>query len=351
MKTLYVVRHAKAISGELGINDFKRSLSKQGQVEAKAMGKRLRKKGIAPELLISSPADRALETAQIFAGQFGYPLQNILLNDHIYDEGGEALREIVKQLDEGYNTVMLFGHEPSLSEFAKGLLKDTEIELRTTGVLGISLDISRWQAIDDNTGTLILFDFPVRATPKVYKKARKAIAQDITASMEELLEQIDSDASKHLNKVIEKTSKKLAKELTKVLRASKVEDLSGTRSQQRVDTLDTTQVRKVSPAEPGVPSEPVSPEPPIEQALTTEKKPVRMRRTQKPAAHDKSPEHEAATIQKQPRKRTTPKTTTTSLSPSQQEAGKTSRVGSKRQTRSTRTKKTPPSPSEGQNES
>ena len=98
MKTLYLVRHAKAISQELGVNDFKRSLSKQGRDDAVAMSKRLWKKGIAPDLLLSSPADRALETAHIFAEQFDYPVQRILLKDEIYDEDADVVRELLKPL-------------------------------------------------------------------------------------------------------------------------------------------------------------------------------------------------------------------------------------------------------------
>ena len=57
MKTLYLVRHAKAIPGDVGVNDFKRPLSKRGKDDAQAMGKRLYQKGISPDLCVSSPAD------------------------------------------------------------------------------------------------------------------------------------------------------------------------------------------------------------------------------------------------------------------------------------------------------
>ncbi|PIE32429.1 hypothetical protein CSA56_15585 [candidate division KSB3 bacterium] len=308
MKTLYIVRHAKAISRESGINDFKRSLSKQGQNDAKAMAKRLQKKGISPDLLLSSPADRALETAHLFAGQFEYPIQNIQFNDHIYDEDAGALREIVKQLDDRFHAVMMFGHEPSLSEFARELLQDTEIALRTTGVLGISLEIDHWQELSEKSGSLMLFDFPVRATPKAYKMARQTIARDITASMEDILEQIAGDASKHLDKVIEKTSKKLAKELTKVLQASKVEDISGIRAQGRVDKLGRSRFYDIPPAEGAVAQpETDTPESLDEQTTEPKEQSARQRRLPKPEIHDKSPAEETGISQKQPRKVTSRK--------------------------------------------
>ena len=237
MKTLYLVRHARAIPSDAGVNDFKRSLSKRGRNDAQAMSKRLCKKGIYLDLLISSPADRALETAHIFAERFDYPIQKVLLRDEIYDEEEETLREIIKELDDSFSRVMLFGHEPALSQAANFLLQNSDIALCTTGVVGISLDIPSWKDIAEGTGTLLLFDFPVHATPKMYKKARKTIAREITLTIEDTLENIDVEASKHLEKLVEKTGKKLAKELIKVLQASKVEEIAGVRTQKRVDNL------------------------------------------------------------------------------------------------------------------
>ena len=239
MKLLYLVRHAKAISQKLGVNDFKRSLSKQGVEDAKAMGKRLKKKGLSLDLLLSSPADRALETAHIFARELEYPVQRILLRDEFYDEDKDIILEILKSMPDTHERLMLFGHDPALSQMAALFLQDTEIELRTSGVIGIALEIERWQELTEAAGTLIFFDFPVRATPKVYKKARKAIAAEITASMENILEDIDSGSSKQLEKILDKTSKKLAKQLTRVLHASKVEDIAEVkRVKQRIDARE-----------------------------------------------------------------------------------------------------------------
>lgn len=237
MKILYLVRHAKAISQGSGVNDFKRSLTKQGRNDAKAMSQRLLKKGIVLDFLISSPADRTLETAHIFAKRFDYPNHKILLKDEIYDEDAVLIKEVLKNLDDRFSTVMLFGHEPALSQLAGLFLQDTELEIRTTGVVGISLDISHWQNIAETTGNLLFFDFPVRATPKVYKKARKELAKKISATMEDILGNIDGEAAKHLEKIIGKTSKQLAKALTKVLQTSKIEDIAGIRSRTRLNNL------------------------------------------------------------------------------------------------------------------
>lgn len=238
MKTLYLIRHSKAISSESGVNDFKRALSKRGIDDAKTMSKRLRKKGVLPDILISSPADRALETAHIFATEFDYSVRNILLKEEIYEGQATDLLGVIEQLDDHYDSAMLFGHEPALSSLATLLLHDAEgIELRTTGVVGIIFDIASWQKLQQQGGSLLLFDFPVQATPKVYKKAKKVISDEISMSIESILEGIDSGVSQHVQKVLKKTSKKLAKELTHVMQSSKVEDFAGIHPQKRVDRL------------------------------------------------------------------------------------------------------------------
>lgn len=241
MKTLYLVRHAKAIPCEAEINDFKRLLSKDGQEDAQMVAKRLSKKRILPDLLLASPADRALETAHIFAEKLHYPHQRILLQEELYAaEQAERVCTMLQALPDQYETVMLFGHEPLLSACAGLLVPDFSAELLMAGVIGIYLDISEWRQLSEGQGTLSFFDFPVRAIPKVDKEARKVIKKHLSATMEDLLEQIDVEISKHVRKVIKKTSKKFAKELLNVLQTPKVRELASGKGQPRIDRRPQT---------------------------------------------------------------------------------------------------------------
>ena len=238
MKTLYLVRHAQAISRESGVNDFKRLLAPEGREEARTMGKRLVRKGIAPDLLIASPADRALETAHIFAEKLDYSIQRILLREELYPgEDATCFPRVLNELPDGYQTVMLFGHEPALSRWANTLIPDCCGELRTTGVIGIALPISSWQAVSDGIGVLMFFDFPVQVTPKIYKDARKVMQAQLTTTIENLLKQIDVDISKQVQKIIKKTSKTYAKKLVNTLQMSKIEELVQGQCQPRLDLL------------------------------------------------------------------------------------------------------------------
>ncbi|MBD3307417.1 phosphohistidine phosphatase, partial [candidate division KSB3 bacterium] len=140
MKIVYLVRHAEAISEDVGVEDFKRMLSPRGVQQAQIMSSRLRHKGIAPDLFIASPADRALETAHLFADQLEYPIHRILLHEAIYATQDSPLPAILRALPEIYQSVIIFGHDPTLTECASVLMHDADIELRPAGVVGISLD-------------------------------------------------------------------------------------------------------------------------------------------------------------------------------------------------------------------
>jgi phosphohistidine phosphatase len=251
MKILYLVRHAKAISADVGVTDFKRALTKTGRNDARSMGKKLRKKAIEPELLISSPADRTLETAHIFAKKLGYPPQKIWLKEEIYDEDAEALQELIKQIDDKHTTVMFFGHNPSVSDLAKAFLPDLETDIQVAGILGIAFETSSWRDISAESATLLLFDFPVQVTPKIYKKARRNLTAELESTIGNLLGDKDAETSKQLEKIVRKTSKQLAKKFIKMLPESNVEDVAGTRKCIRIDNLppEGLQVAVMSPSQ------------------------------------------------------------------------------------------------------
>ena len=91
MKTLYLVRHAKSSWKYPNLDDFERPLNKRGRKNAPFMGKVLKELKVSPDLIISSPANRAAMTARIIAGKINYPLENILYSETIYEFGESAL--------------------------------------------------------------------------------------------------------------------------------------------------------------------------------------------------------------------------------------------------------------------
>src|ERR1035437_1678008 len=110
MKTLYLIRHAKSSWDNHDISDFERDLNHRGKQDATLMAKIIRQKKIKPDLIISSPAVRAINTANIFAGILDYPVEKIEANEKLYDAGLKELTDVVRNIDDDKTNVMLFGH-------------------------------------------------------------------------------------------------------------------------------------------------------------------------------------------------------------------------------------------------
>ena len=84
MKTLLLVRHAKSSRNEPALQDKDRPLNNRGKRDAPKMGKRLAKREVTPDLILSSPAKRALKTAQLIAKKLDYKLQDIVVDERLY---------------------------------------------------------------------------------------------------------------------------------------------------------------------------------------------------------------------------------------------------------------------------
>jgi phosphohistidine phosphatase len=163
MKTVILVRHAKSSWKESSLKDFDRPLNKRGKRDAPFMGKKLKERQVMPDLILSSPAKRAKETATCFAKEIGYPGNRILYNDKMYHSGGRVLLEIVRNQDDVHGTIMLFGHNPDLGDLAEMLLNgDPVYTIPTTGVYCIRFAAASWKNIREGKGEVVFFDYPKR---------------------------------------------------------------------------------------------------------------------------------------------------------------------------------------------
>jgi phosphohistidine phosphatase len=112
VKTLYVIRHAKSSWDAMNVDDFERPLNERGKRDAPRMGKRLKEKDIHPDLMLASPAKRALSTCKRIAKLLGYPKDNIKADRRLYHPDEETILSIVKGLKIKCEHVMLFTHNP-----------------------------------------------------------------------------------------------------------------------------------------------------------------------------------------------------------------------------------------------
>ncbi|HNQ37588.1 MAG: histidine phosphatase family protein [Prolixibacteraceae bacterium] len=156
MKQLVLVRHAKAVQYDYE-NDFSRELTPRGLEDAVKVSLHLREQGIVPRLIISSPAVRALQTAEIFAGTFSYPLKKIRKEHDLYHgyTTGDFLKLLRTTPDEE-DVVYVFGHNPNFENYAWNICRSFSGELPTCSAVVIDLPIERWAQLEARTGTLVM---------------------------------------------------------------------------------------------------------------------------------------------------------------------------------------------------
>ncbi len=147
MKTLILVRHAKSSWLDPDLQDFERPLLKKGESRANKVAAYLKERQVFPDLIVSSHAVRAFETAKIFAEGLGYPLHEIQVESQVYFSGTSGLQEVVFGLPEEKNTVMMVGHNPAMTQFANEFLEDKIEYLSTSAVVSISFDTRKWEEI------------------------------------------------------------------------------------------------------------------------------------------------------------------------------------------------------------
>lgn len=147
MKTLLIVRHGKSSWEYEGISDIDRPLKLRGIKDSYRMAEWLANNDYFPDMIISSPAARALNTATIFARSLKLEGLSIVINDSMYhDDEFEILRMITKT-NSSIATLAVFGHNPVLTNLVNIFLDQALDELPTAGVVALTFDTRRWKNI------------------------------------------------------------------------------------------------------------------------------------------------------------------------------------------------------------
>jgi phosphohistidine phosphatase len=160
MRFLTLVRHAKSSWDYQELSDFERPLNPRGRRDAPVMAARVRKLLDPPDLLVSSPASRALSTAQIFARELALEEIDIRIQPRVYEADVDGLFGVLRGLDDEYRHAMLFGHNPGLSQLALELARCSFELLPTCAVAHFRLAIGRWEELTADCGKLLLYTYP-----------------------------------------------------------------------------------------------------------------------------------------------------------------------------------------------
>jgi phosphohistidine phosphatase len=159
MKMLFLVRHAKSSWNDPALPDKDRPLSDRGKRDAPKMGKRLGKRDVKPDLILSSPARRALTTAEIIAKKLDYKLKNIVVDDRLYAGTAHGLLDVIHKLGDKLKCVMLFGHDPELTELVHRLSSKIT-HMPTCAVAEFTFDAKSWSNISKSKLTNVALDYP-----------------------------------------------------------------------------------------------------------------------------------------------------------------------------------------------
>ena len=159
MKTLFLIRHAKSSWRDTSLADRDRPLGKRGKRDAPKMGDRLSKRDVSPDLILSSPATRALTTAKIIAARVGYELNEIVVDNRLYPGEAKDLLNVILRLDDALERVMLFGHNPGLSELANDLTRKIT-DMPTCAVAEFTFDAKSWSNVGKANLAGVTLDYP-----------------------------------------------------------------------------------------------------------------------------------------------------------------------------------------------
>jgi phosphohistidine phosphatase len=160
MKTLIIVRHAKAEVLPSNKTDFDRKLTDSGKNDAEKMALILSKKIKCPDVFISSTAKRAWSTAKRFAKAFSINESEIQAQKKIFEAHADTLINLVENIDNKHQVAIIFGHNPGFLQLAFYFSGNEAMELPTCGLVIIEFDINEWQNVAYKNGKLTYFDRP-----------------------------------------------------------------------------------------------------------------------------------------------------------------------------------------------
>ena len=161
MRTLYLIRHAKSSWGNPGLRDFDRPLNDRGLHDAPKMAQLLSEAGIKPDMLVSSPAKRALTTALFFAEALNIDAAEVVRELSIYEAIPTEILRIISDLPESAQTAVLFGHNPTFTEVANRFVENDFIDnIPTCGIVKINSTATSWREFYEGNSKVTACYFP-----------------------------------------------------------------------------------------------------------------------------------------------------------------------------------------------
>jgi len=160
MKVVYFIRHAKSSWEDMSLRDIDRPLNPRGKRDAPFMAKLLKGKGVLPNAIISSPANRAHTTASVFAAELDIKKEDIRIKEAIYEAYTDDVLEVLRSLENDLNTVLIFGHNPTFTSLSNMFTTEYIANVPTCGITRVECTSDDWADFGKDNSKLTDFYYP-----------------------------------------------------------------------------------------------------------------------------------------------------------------------------------------------
>jgi len=161
-RRLFIIRHAKSSWDHQGLDDIDRPLAERGIRNAGEMAERMKAEDMVPQLLFSSPANRALNTALIMSRTWGLGPKNLQVHEPLYDAFLSEIEQVVGTAPAETRSLAIFGHNPSFTSYANHFLDAPLRNLPTAGIVIVTLESKDWGGIGRKQVRECYVDYPKR---------------------------------------------------------------------------------------------------------------------------------------------------------------------------------------------
>ena len=162
MKHITLIRHAKSAWDNPQLGDFDRPLGKRGQQDAPRMGKRLDAANFSPDVVISSSATRAVQTAESIVQELKSK-PKLKFERKLYMAGSNDILDLIKHCDDSLQHIAIVSHNPGITALANLLGTEFIENIPTAGIVQFKIDIKRWSGLEPHQAQTLDFDYPKKS--------------------------------------------------------------------------------------------------------------------------------------------------------------------------------------------
>lgn len=227
MKFLILARHGTAQDKLRATDDFERALTGKGKTECEFAGQRLKEMQVMPDLVMSSPATRALSTAIILSNKIIYPQNKIISVSPLYEGKLRGIVSLLRSVNNNITSVMLVGHNPMFDELYAYLCERPSVSIKKGEVAALILNINSWSELNKNTGRYYFYIQQKNHQTKTHmknkkpKSRKKDLKEQIAVLIYAFAKSMTNTDSKKIQRAVKEASKLLAKAILKSMKNDK----------------------------------------------------------------------------------------------------------------------------------